>query len=84
MDVACFGINNLCDATEAEGLVCGCCFEGSSGTFLRAAEDHSRSLEEVEEKMARATMIPRVNGEVCKSIVICISKVSWLLLSSLN
>ena len=47
----------------------GCYFEGSSGTFLRAADDHSRSLEEVEEKMARATMIPRANGEVCKSIL---------------
>lgn len=40
-------------------------FEGSSGTFLRADEDKSRSLEAVEEKMARATMIPRINGEVC-------------------
>jgi len=35
----------------------------SSGTFLRATDDHSRSLEEVEERMARATMIPRANGE---------------------
>lgn len=35
----------------------------SSGTFLRADEDKSRSLGEVEEKMARATMIPRNNGE---------------------
>lgn len=41
------------------------CCEGSSGTFLRADEDKTRSLEEVEEKMARATMIPRNNGEVC-------------------
>ncbi|KAG0601505.1 hypothetical protein M758_11G117000 [Ceratodon purpureus] len=37
----------------------------SSGTFLRADEDKTRSLEEVEEKMARATMVPRGNGEVC-------------------
>jgi prolyl 4-hydroxylase len=35
----------------------------SSGAFLRADEDKSRSLWEVEEKMARATMIPRSNGE---------------------
>jgi prolyl 4-hydroxylase len=40
-------------------------FEGSSGTFLRAEEDKTRSLLAVEEKMARATMIPRMNGEVC-------------------
>jgi len=35
----------------------------SSGTFLRAEEDKSRSLGKIEEKMARATMIPRNNGE---------------------
>jgi prolyl 4-hydroxylase len=35
----------------------------SSGTFLRAEDDKTRSLEAVEEKMARATMIPRINGE---------------------
>lgn len=35
----------------------------SSGTFLRADEDTTRSLEQVEEKMAKATMIPRENGE---------------------
>lgn len=35
----------------------------SSGTFLRASEDKTQSLAEVEEKMARATMIPRQNGE---------------------
>uniref|UniRef100_A0A7I4FA62 Prolyl 4-hydroxylase alpha subunit domain-containing protein n=1 Tax=Physcomitrium patens TaxID=3218 RepID=A0A7I4FA62_PHYPA len=41
----------------------------SSGTFLRASEDKTQSLAEVEEKMARATMIPRQNGEVKNTIV---------------
>lgn len=31
---------------------------------MRADEDTTRSLEQVEEKMAKATMIPRENGEV--------------------
>jgi prolyl 4-hydroxylase len=37
----------------------------SSGTFLRANEDKTGALDWVEERMARATMIPRAHGEVC-------------------
>ncbi|KAH9569254.1 hypothetical protein CY35_03G123600 [Sphagnum magellanicum] len=35
----------------------------SSGTFLRANEDKTGALDWVEERMARATMIPRAHGE---------------------
>jgi prolyl 4-hydroxylase len=35
----------------------------SSGTFVRAKEEKAGALDWVEEKMARATMIPRAHGE---------------------
>ncbi|XP_059647868.1 probable prolyl 4-hydroxylase 9 [Cornus florida] len=35
----------------------------SSGTFISASEDGTGSLENVEIKIARATMIPRIHGE---------------------
>jgi hypothetical protein len=35
----------------------------SSGTFVRAKEEKTGALDWVEEKMARATMIPRAHGE---------------------
>ncbi|KAL5561346.1 hypothetical protein UlMin_031093 [Ulmus minor] len=35
----------------------------SSGTFLRASEDKTGTVASVEEKIARATMLPRSNGE---------------------
>jgi hypothetical protein len=36
----------------------------SSGTFLSADEDPTGALAEVEKKIAKATTIPRSNGEV--------------------
>lgn len=36
----------------------------SSGTFLSANDDQTRTLAEIEKKIARATMIPRSHGEV--------------------
>jgi len=44
----------------------------SSGTFLSANEDPTRTLAEIEKKIARATMIPRNHGEVLHSICNCI------------
>lgn len=36
----------------------------SSGVFVSASEDKSGTLDVIEEKIARATMIPRTHGEV--------------------
>lgn len=36
----------------------------SSGTFLSASDDSSGVLHQIEEKIARATMIPKEHGEV--------------------
>lgn len=44
----------------------------SSGTFLSANEDPTRTLAEIEKKIARATMIPRNHGEVLHDICNCI------------
>ncbi|PSS29285.1 Prolyl 4-hydroxylase [Actinidia chinensis var. chinensis] len=41
----------------------------SSGTFISAEEDKTGILEFVEQKIARATMIPRSHGEVKSEIV---------------
>ncbi|KAG6507688.1 probable prolyl 4-hydroxylase 9 [Zingiber officinale] len=35
----------------------------STGTFLRASEDSTGTLEEIEQKIARVSLIPRENGE---------------------
>ncbi|KAK4768789.1 hypothetical protein SAY86_026939 [Trapa natans] len=37
----------------------------SSGTFISASEDKTGTLGYIEEKIARATMIPRAHGETC-------------------
>jgi len=44
----------------------------SSGTFLSANEDPTRTLAEIEKKIARATMLPRNHGEVLHNICTCI------------
>lgn len=36
----------------------------SSGVFFSASEDESGTLGAIEEKIARATMLPRMHGEV--------------------
>ena len=42
-----------------------CCNTGtSSGTFVHSSEDRSRALDFIEDKIARATMIPKSHGEV--------------------
>jgi hypothetical protein len=40
----------------------------SSGTFLGANEDSTRTLAEIEKKIARATVLPRNHGEVLHNI----------------
>lgn len=37
----------------------------SSGTFVSASEDETGVMDLIEQKIARATMIPRTHGEVC-------------------
>lgn len=37
----------------------------SSGTFVSASEDETGVLDLIEQKIARATMLPRTHGEVC-------------------
>lgn len=39
-------------------------FPISSGMFISAYEDKTGTLDQIEEKIARATMIPRKHGEV--------------------
>lgn len=43
---------------------CQCILDYSSGTFISASEDDSGVLDIIEEKIARATMLPRAHGEV--------------------
>lgn len=45
----------------------------SSGAFLSASEDRTRTLEFVEEKIARATMIPRSHGEAGFPLLVILS-----------
>lgn len=39
-------------------------FSNSSGMFISASEDETGVLDAIEEKIARATMLPRAHGEV--------------------
>lgn len=39
-------------------------FSNSSGVFISASEDKTGILDVIEEKIARATMLPRTHGEV--------------------
>ncbi|KAH9663874.1 putative prolyl 4-hydroxylase 9 [Citrus sinensis] len=41
----------------------------SSGVFISAAEDESGTLDLIEEKIAKVTMLPRINGEVASFLV---------------
>ncbi|KAJ0010991.1 hypothetical protein Pint_33772 [Pistacia integerrima] len=42
----------------------------SSGTFISAYEDKSGTLDFIEEKIARVTMIPKTHGEMCKKMLL--------------
>lgn len=48
-------------------------FSISFGTFLSASDDKSGTLDEIEEKIARATMLPRSHGEVLFSVELNLS-----------
>ena len=53
----------------------------SSGAFLSASEDSTGTLEFVEEKIARATMLPRNHGEAGYLVFIMPSTFLMLLIS---
>lgn len=53
----------------------------SSGAFLSASEDSTGSLEFVEKKIARATMLPRSHGEASYPLLIMSSSFLMLLIS---
>ncbi|MFS7973767.1 putative procollagen-proline 4-dioxygenase [Helianthus anomalus] len=42
----------------------------SSGMFISASEDKTGTLDLIEKKIERATMIPRIQGEVFNSFII--------------
>lgn len=43
-------------------------YSNSSGMFVSASQDKSGTLDVIEEKIARATMLPRTHGEVLFSV----------------
>lgn len=51
----------------------------SSGAFLSASEDSTGTLEFIENKIARATMLPRSHGEASSPLFIIPSSVLVLL-----
>ena len=55
-------------------------FPTSSGMFISADEDKTGILDFIDEKISRATMIPREHGEVCLAFDAQVSTSSFFLI----
>ena len=56
-----------------------CLLSNSSGVFLSASEDSSGTLDVIEKKIAKATMLPRIHGEVLVIVFIIIIMITLCL-----
>lgn len=65
INVACASFKVLYrELFSARYINCQFILDYISGTFISASEDDSGVLDIIEEKKARATMLPRTHGEV--------------------